>query len=295
MGPLYPLLSGAAFGLLPWFGRVAFDHGAEPVGLLAVRFAVAATALLAAAPLAMRRAAWPSARAARRCFLLGAVGYAPQSLFFFLGVERIDIGLATVIFYTYPAMVVVVAWLAHKHRPTPVMVACLVLATGGAALSAGTLGSGTAVGVAFMAMAALWYTGYIFKVADATSSGSMYASVVWIMIGSTFSLGTAAAVTGSSLPADATGWTAAMAAAIVSTAAAVGLFLLGVRTVGPGHAAVLSTIEPVVTIVVGVAALDERLGRGRIIGAILVIGAVLVLAARSGEARAEPTAVGASA
>jgi drug/metabolite transporter (DMT)-like permease len=123
----------------------------------------------------------------------------------------------------------------------------------------------------------------------------MYAAVTWIMIGATVSLGTATAATGSSLPADGTGWTAAVAAAIVSTAVAVGLFLLGVRSVGAGHAAVLSTIEPVVTIVVGVAALDERLGPSRIVGAILVIGAVVVLAARSDEARTQPATVGAGA
>ena len=46
MGIVFILISGAAFGLLPWFARTAYDHGAEPLGMLAVRFTVASVILL---------------------------------------------------------------------------------------------------------------------------------------------------------------------------------------------------------------------------------------------------------
>ena len=46
MGVFYILVSGAAFGLLPWFARVAYDHGAEPFGMLAARFVFASAVMV---------------------------------------------------------------------------------------------------------------------------------------------------------------------------------------------------------------------------------------------------------
>ena len=37
VGVLYILVSGACFGLLPWFARVAYAHGADPFGMLAAK------------------------------------------------------------------------------------------------------------------------------------------------------------------------------------------------------------------------------------------------------------------
>jgi hypothetical protein len=42
VGALYLIISGAAFGLLPWFARTAYDHGADPLGMLVARFILAA-------------------------------------------------------------------------------------------------------------------------------------------------------------------------------------------------------------------------------------------------------------
>ena len=100
VGVLYILVSGACFGLLPWFARIAYSHGADPFGMLAARFAFACTILLVVRVVRMRRAPWPNRALSTKLFLLGAVGYAPQATFFFNGVKRIDTSLATVIFYT---------------------------------------------------------------------------------------------------------------------------------------------------------------------------------------------------
>jgi drug/metabolite transporter (DMT)-like permease len=57
-----------------------------------------------------------------------------------------------------------------------------------------------------------------------------------------------------------------------------GFFFAGVSRIGPGEAAVFSTIEPVVSIAVGVYALDENLTTARVIGALCVLVSVAVLA-----------------
>jgi drug/metabolite transporter (DMT)-like permease len=278
MGIIFILISGASFGLLPWFARTAYDHGTEPLGMLAVRFTFASIVLLAIHSFRKKEISLPSRKLGVQLFLLGAVGYAPQATFFFFGVERIDTSLATVIFYTYPAFVVLASWVVFRHTPSVRMTACLIVAVFGTALTAGQISSGSGIGVALMFGAALWYTGYILVSSKIAGQSGAFVSLTYVMVGAAVSHLLLLALLRPSLPQDTTGWLAVFAAAIVSTVIAMGFFFAGVSRIGPGEAAVFSTIEPVISIAVGVYALDENLTTTRIIGALCVLVSVAVLA-----------------
>jgi drug/metabolite transporter (DMT)-like permease len=278
MGIIFILISGASFGLLPWFARTAYDHGTEPLGMLAVRFTFASVVLLAIHSFRKKGISLPSRKLGVQLFLLGAVGYAPQATFFFFGVERIDTSLATVIFYTYPAFVVLASWAVFRHSPSMRMTVCLIVAVFGSALTAGQISSGSGIGVALMFGAALWYTGYILVSSKIAGQSGAFVSLTYVMVGAAVSHLLLLALMRPSLPQDTTGWLAVFAAAIVSTVIAMGFFFAGVSRIGPGEAAVFSTIEPVVSIAVGVYALDENLTTTRIIGALCVLVSVAVLA-----------------
>jgi drug/metabolite transporter (DMT)-like permease len=278
MGIIFILISGASFGLLPWFARTAYDHGTEPLGMLAVRFTFASIVLLAIHSFRKKEISLPSRKLGIQLFLLGAVGYAPQATFFFFGVERIDTSLATVIFYTYPAFVVLASWAVFRHTPSVRMTACLIVAVCGSALTAGQISSGSGIGVALMFGAAIWYTGYILVSSKIAGQSGAFVSLTYVMVGAAVSHLLLLALLRPSLPQDTTGWLAVFAAAIVSTVIAMGFFFAGVSRIGPGEAAVFSTIEPVVSIAVGVYALDENLTTTRIVGALCVLVSVAVLA-----------------
>lgn len=278
MGIIFILISGAAFGLLPWFARTAYDHGTEPLGMLAVRFTFASILLLTVHSVRKKDISLPSKKLSIQLFLLGAVGYAPQATFFFFGVERIDTSLATVIFYAYPAFVVLASWVVFRHTPSVRMAACLIVAVFGTALTAGQISSGSGFGVALMFGASIWYTGYILISSKITGQSGAFVSLTYVMVGAAVSHLLLLALLRPSLPQDTTGWLAVFAAAIVSTVVAMGFFFAGVSRIGPGEAAVFSTIEPVVSIAVGVYALDENLTTTRIVGALCVLVSVAVLA-----------------
>ena len=138
-----------------------------------------------------------------------------------------------------------------------------------------------------MVAAALRYTGYILVSSRILRGIDALTSITLAMSGAAFAHLVILVVTGADLPADLSGWSAAAGAAAVSTVFAMGLFFAGVTVVGPGQAAVLSTVEPVVSIAVGVLLVDESLGATRLAGAVLVLTGVTVLArlaaARDGE------------
>jgi O-antigen/teichoic acid export membrane protein len=79
------------------------------------------------------------------------------------------------------------------------------------------------------------------------------------------------------------GWLAGIA--VVSTVAAVSLFFAGLKRVGPTTASILSTVEPVVTVLLAFLVFGETLGAVQLVGGGLVLAAVLALYARLGPGR----------
>lgn len=278
MGVVYVLISGIAFGLLPWFSRIAFDHGVEPIGLLTVRFLGAMTCLLLFHLFIRRNVTWPSPKVFGKLVLLGAIAYAPQSVLFATGVKRIDISLATIIFYTYPVMVVLLSWLVLKHVPSKAVVVSLMTAVVGTAMTAGQIKAGSWTGVTLMFIAALWYAVSIIIVSRVLKDVDAFMSVTGIMVGASLATVVMWLITRADLPSDVQGWSAAFAAAIISTIIALSFLIIGIQRIGPGQASVLSTIEPVVSITVGVIALNESLTAVRVLGAILVVIGVAMMA-----------------
>jgi drug/metabolite transporter (DMT)-like permease len=69
---------------------------------------------------------------------------------------------------------------------------------------------------------------------------------------------------------------------VVSTVGAVALFFAGLRRVGPTAASILSTLEPVVTVVLAFVVFSESLGPAQVAGGGLVLLAVLAVRAPIG-------------
>jgi EamA-like transporter family len=83
------LISAAGFGSLAIFGKQAYAGGLGVIGVLAMRFAVAAPLLIGLALVARRRLrlGWP---VGLRLLALGGIGYAIQATLFFNALTRIS-------------------------------------------------------------------------------------------------------------------------------------------------------------------------------------------------------------
>jgi drug/metabolite transporter (DMT)-like permease len=78
----------------------------------------------------------------------------------------------------------------------------------------------------------------------------------------------------------ATAWWAVVGVAVVGTVIVVTCFLAAVEIVGPSRASILSTLEPVVTVVLAYLLLEERLGPVQLAGGALVLAACILLQMR---------------
>lgn len=269
------LLSASCFGVMPVLTKVVYDDGAEPVGVLAVRFALAAAVLLVVAR--VRRDPLPRGRPLWTLVGLGGVGYVGMSLFYFFALERISAGLTALLLYFYPALVVVLGALLLRDRPRPVALVCVGLATVGTVLTIGPVGGGQVLGVALGLGSALVYATYIL-VSSRVHGVGPFATAAVVLSAGTVVLGALALATRPALPERPVAWAALVAVALVGTVLAVTAFFAALALLGPSDTAVVSTVEPVVSIGVAALVLGERLGPVQVLGGVLVLAAVAALA-----------------
>jgi drug/metabolite transporter (DMT)-like permease len=276
------------------FAKLAYRAGFDVSSLLTLRFALAAVVLWAI--VAVRRPAWPAARTVAIAIALGAVGYAAQAAAFLASLQHIDAGLASLLLYTYPTLVLLGAIALRRERATRRRVAALAAASAGAllVLVGGGAGALDATGVALALAAAVAYTGYILsadRVAGATDPFLLTALIV--TSAAVVTTGEALATGGPQLDVTAGGWAAVAGVALVSTVVPVVAFLLGLRRVGPATASIVSSVEPLVTVVLAMLVFGERLTGVQALGGAFVVGAVVLVNARrmrlrSGRALPQP-------
>lgn len=276
-------LSATSFGVMPVLTKVVYRDGADPVGVLAVRFTIAGLLLLALAR--WRGERLPRGRQLVALILLGGVGYVVESLAYFLALTRAPAGLVALLLYTYPALVVVLTAVVLRRRPGLTTAACLAGALVGTALTIGPVQSGQGVGVLLGLGAAASYATYI--VVSSRWIGGLgplaVAAVVMTAAGVVDDL--LAIALRPALPSSASGWLALLTVAAICTVVAVTAFFAGLRLLGPAETSIVSTLEPVVSVGLGAAVLGEHLGTLQLMGGAVVVTAVVVLA-RLGESPA---------
>jgi drug/metabolite transporter (DMT)-like permease len=285
------LVSAASFGAMPIFARYAYADGVSPVTLLAIRFSLAAAIM--AVILRIRRRTLHTKTRLVGLVLMGAVGYVGQSLCYFTALQHASAGMVALLLYLYPALVALLAAAALGDRLTPVRLAALGLALAGSALvigvglpgAAGWRGRADIAGILLGLGAAVIYSVYIIAGTRFVPHGSATEASTVIISSAAIVYIVAAAASGPQLPATAGGYLALAAIAIVSTVVAIVAFFAGLERVGPTTASTLSTLEPVVTVVLAAFFLGETLAPLQIGGGVLILAAVLLLARQSGEPR----------
>jgi drug/metabolite transporter (DMT)-like permease len=278
-GATLVLASAVAFGVMPVFGKLAFETGVSVTTLLLVRFAIAAPVLWTG--VIVRRAVPRVPRGVvLRALALGGIGYATQAGLYFAALSRMDASVLSLILYGYPALVTGAAILLRREPASRRRLAALVTASLGLVLV--LLGSGggdvDGLGALLGVGASLTYTTYILVSDAVTLHLEPLPLAALVTTGAVLTLAPVGVLTGSiDLGFAAEGWLWLALAALVSTVSAILLFFSGMSRVGPSTAAILSTLEPPVTVALAFLAFGEALGAIQLAGALAVLGAAVIV------------------
>jgi drug/metabolite transporter (DMT)-like permease len=265
-------LSTLAYGVQPVFGKIAYAAGVEPLPLLAWRYLIASLCLAV-----LVRGPMPPLRERLKLWAIGSI-FVGNSVSYFMALSLMPASVTTLITFSFPVIVALVAALAGVERLTWRSLVAAVAAFTGCALTAGglQLASGlSARGVAWALAGATIYATYVV-VSSRFGRGvpARLLALHLVQVSAVICALLAIAGPGLALPADPRAWLSVAAIAVVSTVVSMSAFLAGMAIVGPSRASVLASLEVVVTLALAIALLGERLTPAQWTGAALILGAV---------------------
>lgn len=279
VGLILCIVSAAAFGALPIFGKYAFDHGANVVTLLFVRFAVATSLLWVLVAVTRQPVrSLPRSRVTGG-IVMGMAGYGIQSTCYFLALERIDASLSALLLYAYPAMVTGAAIVLGRERATRPLLAALLVASLATVLllGDGLGGDADTLGVLLGIGSAICYTGYILAGDTLVASLPPLVLASLVTLGGAIAFGVYGTITRTfTFGMDGLAYWSILGCAVVGTVVSVGTLLAGIERVGASMASVLSTVEPAMTVLLAIVFLDERASALQLLGGALLVAAIVL-------------------
>ncbi len=274
IGILLIAVSAASFGTLAIFGRYAYDDGMDTFTVLFLRFGISAVFMTVV--LLLRKEHFPRGKILAQLVGMGALGYVGQSFLYMTAIKYASAGLVALLLYLYPMFVFILSVFVLREKVNWVKTTALILALVGSALTVDPNG-GQLIGALMAVTAALIYSIYIIVGTNVMKHVSAVQSSAVIFASASVVFGMLAFTSGAHFPASNSGWLAMLGIVVLSTIIPVVTFLAGLERIGPTNAAMLSTLEPVVTVLLAAWLFGEKLMPIVMLGGGLIIVAVILL------------------
>jgi drug/metabolite transporter (DMT)-like permease len=270
------LFSAVCFATMPVFGSYAYGAGVGILTLLAWRFVLSVALLLLLAAL-LGRTLRPPRGTALPLLGMGAM-YLIMSFIYFQALRLAPVSTLTLLFYTYPAVVTILSAVVLREPLTRVKAAALLLALAGCAVVLSPAELGDWRGPALALAASLLYSGFLVVGTPLIRRVEpVLATILILSVCAAGYLG-AALLTGAAAPPPTPAvWGSILGIAVIATVLSDLSFFWGLPRTGASRAAILSTLEPVCTLVMAALLLGEPISAGRLGGGALILLSVILI------------------
>lgn len=273
-GFILVIIAAISYGLQPFFAHFAYNDGANPVGLLISRFIIAA--LLMLCWLKIKKIRLPGKKLLLQSMLIG-VGYAGAAIGYYNASHTTSVSLAVILMFSFPAFVTFYSILFLKERATAGRLTSMILAMFGVILAAGIEFRGDLNGTLWALFAAISYGAAIIYGSHNVKPENPLASACSILFGCVLTLALAGLVQHIDLPQSVSGWSATLGLALFATILPIATFISGSPHIGATNASTLSTLEPVVAVLIAVSLIGEQLSVSVYLGGAMVLIAAFLL------------------
>lgn len=280
-GILFTAASAVIFGFTPILARISYDGGANGITMTFLRCLLSLPLLFAILKIKKIPLGVEPEQKMPIC-LCGIFGVFATTTTLYGSYSYIPVGMATTLHFIYPVLVNVGCVLLFKEKLTAKKLMALLCGVMGIFLFLDrfSAGAGSGMGIGMALVSGLFYSIYML-VLDRSGIKNIYyfkMSFYLCAFGTVLS-GIYGGITGQ-LTFQLTGqaWLFAFIVSVCTSIGAVSLFQLGVRYAGASSAAILSTLEPITSVILGVAVLDESFTQRRIWGCIFILASVVLIA-----------------
>jgi drug/metabolite transporter (DMT)-like permease len=291
------LFSSAVFGLSGSFAKALLETGWTPGAAVTARLTGAAL-ILAVPAIAALRGRWHQLRENWLTVLLfGVIGVAACQLFYFNAVSRLSVGVALLLEYLAPVIIVLWLWAASRKRPRPLTIAGTLLSLGGLVLVLDLTGAVKIdlIGVLWGIAAAVCLAIYFFITAKENdtlppivlaSGGLMVGAAVMWLAAATGLAPMAFSTADTRLGPWMTPWWVCLGGLVVlATVVAYVTGIVAARELGSKVASFVSLTEVLFAVLWAWLLLGELPGSIQLLGGLLIVGGVVLV--RADELRAD--------
>jgi len=275
-------LSAILYGSLGYFGIELLNEHLSIATMLFWRFSLASLCILCTTAKLQRTEMVRVLKISLgwKILILGSLSYCIGSSLYFLACQELGTGIAMVVFFCYPLFIALYELLINKQPITKHAVLCLLAIFIGMFLLKGDNqhGSASIKGFLYAIIAALAYALYILGSKRVSKQIAASTSTLLICLGSAVGYFTVAAYNNSfQFPGSSKVWVFSFAIGIIATALPVLLLFQGLKVIHPIKAAVLSALEPIVTVILGLIFLNEILTTSQASGIFIILFAAIFI------------------
>lgn len=278
LGTLTALLAGISFATLAIFSKSAYQGGANVPTVLFLRFTGAALFFWLFYLLKPQKIYYDN-NTKLKLFLLGALGYGVMSSLFLFSVSRIPASVAGMLLYMYPSFVTIVSVLLKLESMTKNKCIALILTIFGIFLVLGvSFKNLDLIGVITGVTAPCVYTAYIIGGSKVLKDLEPLSATMYMLIGTAFANIMYVMVTGTlSFEFTKATWLMVVGLIFISTIFALSSFWWSITLIGPSKTSIITSIEPLVIVILAYFAFNETLSYQQCFGGVLILLGVLIL------------------
>lgn len=274
-GIFFASLSGMLYGFLAYFGVQIMQEGNCSISnMLFWRFLLTTFVFLGCLVFSKGKVG----QKLQISYILGAsFFYGICAMFYFMASQYIGTGLAMVIFFSYPTLVALLNWLFHRHKITLVYyISFVLMGVGIFLLSDKDQMSFDLYGIFLAVLSGLSYAFYmIISKKEAHNLTPVFSSFLVSLGNSILFLIISFVDQSFFVPHFSSVWVNLLGVALIATVLPIFLLLISLKYISSTKASIVSVLEPVVTVILGVVLLGESLSMLQIIGVIILLAGTL--------------------
>lgn len=277
-GILAVILSGTIFGSMPLMAKIVYEAGGNAISLTFYRFLLILPFLYLLIKQNKNENLKITKEELKKIALVGTLGYGATALLLYLSYNYIPSGMATTIHFIYPVFVILGCILFFKEKTNMIKIIAVILCIFGVFMFYDGDGSVNFTGIILSFASSItfaFYTVYIDK-SGLKKMNTIKLTFYLCIIASIMMFFFSIATNTFTIDIKPIGWLITLILSL-SVGLGVNLFQIGIKTVGPQSTSILSTFEPITSVIIGVLILNESFGIKTIIGSGLILIAVILI------------------
>lgn len=273
------IISAMVFGMVPLFMKTIIAGGGTTLSGAFYRFALSLPLLFVLIKCKKISMALTKEQFFKIC-LITIFGYGGTAVLLFSSYNFIPTGMSTTIHFVYPVFTIVGCIIFLREAVKPLKIVCALLCMCGILLFYDGNAAASVLGIVLAFLSGITYAFYTIYLDKSGLKDMENIKLIFYMNAVASVMILIMAVSAGSFTADLTAGTWAVAVIFAALVSLVGVFgyQKGVKNIGPESTAILSTFEPITSLIIGMILYDESLSVKSVLGCLCILSSTVIVA-----------------